>query len=152
MADWLSEPYAKGDFPTDGTTAIYRGPVDGSPFLNYTILNNAQITSSTTTLYDQSIGIGEYEPSLPNLYGFVPMGGNFSYNPPPAPPPPSGQPIAEPPTSPLPLTTKMDYLNVVPDNGIDGIVSTPANLSTFGNDTGVIAFTAKNGMAGRSCR
>lgn len=49
--------------------------------------------------------------------------------------------------APLPLTTAMDYFDVMPDNGIDGIVNTPANLSSFGNDSGVVTFTAQNGMA-----
>jgi YD repeat-containing protein len=35
----------------------------------------------------------------------------------------------------------------MPDNGIDGIVNTAANLSSFGNDSGVVTFTAQNGMA-----
>jgi YD repeat-containing protein len=83
------------------------------------------------------------------VYGQVPVTNDFSYTPStsPAAPPAPGGPIAQPPTDPLPLTTAMDYFNVMPDNGIDGIVNTPANLSSFGNDTGTVTFTAQNGMA-----
>ena len=40
----------------------------------------------------------------------------------------------------LPLTTRMDYENTAPDTNMDGIVQVPADLASFGNDTGVLAF------------
>ena len=78
------------------------------------------------------------------LFGLVPYE-PFSYSPihsAPTPPSLAGS------TDPLPLTTRMDYLNVMADDGtIDGIVNTTANLSSFGSDTGTATFTARNGIA-----
>jgi len=149
MLGWLAIPFSKGNFQFgaySGTTTSVSYPVGAKPFLTYNIAwATLSWTQGQTWYYGQHIYITENIPALPSLYGEVPIGGNFSYTP-ATQPAPNGA-LLPPPTGPLPLTTAMDYFNVMPDNGIDGIVNTPANLSTFGNDSGVVTFTAQNGMA-----
>ena len=52
-------------------------------------------------------------------------------NPPPPPSPGTALNIAEPPTDPIPLTTAMDYFNVVPDSNLDGVVQVPGTSAHF---------------------
>ncbi len=59
----------------------------------------------------------------------------------------TGQSLPEPPGDPIPLTSVMDYENVVPDSGLDGIVNVAANVSAFGSDTGSIVFDNWHGAA-----
>jgi hypothetical protein len=51
------------------------------------------------------------------------------------------------PTDPLPLTSQMEAQNKIADTEVDGIVQAPADLTSFGNDTGSIAFQAQRDMA-----
>ena len=51
------------------------------------------------------------------------------------------------PTLTLAHSTEMDLRNVVPDSNLDGIVHTSVDLSSFGSDTGVMAFDPTRGPA-----
>ena len=80
------------------------------------------------------------------LYGVVPNSGSFTYTSTGSYPtlPSVGQPPSD---TDIVLTTPMDYRNVTPDTNLDGIVQVPADLASFGNDTGVIAFQADRDAA-----
>lgn len=94
-----------------------------------------------------------YPAIVGNVYGSVPLGGTFNYSPDPSHPgnlpnAPGGSgwlSVGGAPDSaahPLPLTTEMDYRNVQADTNADGIVELPVDVTSFGNDTGVMAFQA----------
>jgi hypothetical protein len=106
------------------------------------LVGNYNANGQFTWDFNAAVGI---EMQLPNtLYGQVPNNGSFSYS-------PGGSYPTTPTVGNVPtdcvLTTSMDYENVLPDSNLDGIVQVPADLESFGNDTGVIAFQADRDVA-----
>ena len=85
-----------------------------------------------------------YSLTLPSIYG-APDPGSFSYSPSNNMPPLLN--LAAGPMDTLPLTSQMDYQNVIADTDLDGIVQAPQDLQRFGADTGLMAFQAQRDMA-----
>ena len=85
------------------------------------------------TLQEQIFG-------APSLYGRV-NAANFSYT-----PSSPDNSIAAPPSDPLPITSQMEYENVVPDTDLDDIVQVDHDQTSFGPDTGSISFEAQRGL------
>jgi YD repeat-containing protein len=133
------------DNPT--STNLVWARADGFGFTGYAMDSLHEADWQNETGFDDSISAGVFglATAPKSVWGLVPDGNSFSYtkthSAPPSPPM-----LIDPPSSPLPLTTKMDYLNVVPDNPVDGIVQTPTDLTPFGNDTGVISLLAQEDM------
>lgn len=107
--------------------------------------NNGFLSSSEVPDYSYS-GTTTFMMKAPNsVFGLIPTSSAFTYSPTHSAPQP--KPLGNLPKLPLPLTTRMDYLNVIPDVGIDGILHAPADLTSFGLDSGSISFQAQRDLA-----
>ena len=114
------------------------GPAAGA---QYTASNTQFELGDTGPVYYIVIYIRQVDPTAPSLYGVI-APGTFSYTPSN---PPSNS-IAPPPSDPLPITSKMEYENVIPDTNLDDIVQVDHDQTSFGNDTGSISFEAQRDL------
>src|SRR5579862_992713 len=78
----------------------------------------------------------------PTIFGLVPPD-DYSYS-----APDNSGPVtpANPPTDPLPIVSRMEYENVVPDTNLDDVVQVDHDQTTFGQDTGSMGFEPQRDM------
>ena len=137
-------PYALPALPPGGTTGSNSQPTT-YPHLGWNSQFANDVADTQGIQYHYILTIFFQMNAPQDLYGLVPDGNTFNYTPTHS--PQSPYQLMPVPTDPLPLTTQMDYQNVVPDTNLDGIVQVPQNLQSFGNDTGAMAFQPERDSA-----